>query len=380
MLSFWERESFTKYEYIIIGGGIVGLSTACSIKEQQPDATVLVLERGIFPSGASTKNAGFACFGSITELLGDWQSMGKEQALELVKMRYEGLKKLRARLGDEGLGYLAQSGYELITEKEEYALAKMEEVNDWLLPYFGEMVFSENSTLAKQFGFGNRIKSVIVNPVEGQLDTGKMMRSLLKHAFKLGVDVLTGAMVTDIKESAEEIYVKVKNTVGEESINFKANKVAVCTNAFSKQFFPELDLQPGRGIVLITKPIEKMPFKGVFHLDEGYFYFRDVGNRVLLGGGRNLDVEGETTDTFDVNLHILAALQQLLTEQILPQTPYEVDMVWSGIMAFGADKRPVLKKLSDRLFAGVRLGGMGVAIGSEMGEQLAHLMTTSSNN
>ena len=37
--------------------------------------------------------------------------------------------------------------------------------------------------------------------------------------------------------------------------------------------------------------------KGAFHYDEGYVYFRNIDNRVLLGGGRNL-AKAETTDVF----------------------------------------------------------------------------------
>lgn len=60
MISFWEKRSLVDYNYLVIGGGIVGLSTAISIKEKVPKSSVLVVERGILPSGASTKNAGFA--------------------------------------------------------------------------------------------------------------------------------------------------------------------------------------------------------------------------------------------------------------------------------------------------------------------------------
>jgi glycine/D-amino acid oxidase-like deaminating enzyme len=374
MLSFWERESFTSIDYVIIGGGIVGLSTACSIKELEPNARVLVLERGLFPSGASTKNAGFACFGSITELLADWQQMGKDKALQLVQYRYEGLKKLRTRLGDESIGYLPQGGFELIRENEQYALSKIDEVNDWLRPYFQQDIFFEDRSLVGKFGFPSTIESIIVNPLEAQIDTGKMMRSLIGYAQSLGVGMLTGAQVEQWKEQSDAVQIRIKNPVHSDVITIQAAKVAICTNAFSKSLLPDIDLQPGRGLVLITKPLAHVPFRGVFHMEEGYFYFRDVGNRVLLGGGRNLDFDGETSTNFEVNLSILAELQRLLSEQILPSQTAEIDMVWTGIMAFGQDKQPILQRISPRIAAGIRLGGMGVAIGSEMGHQLAALL------
>lgn len=54
MLSFWEKNSLLNYDVIIVGSGILGLSTACEIKERRPEKNVLILERGIFPTGAST--------------------------------------------------------------------------------------------------------------------------------------------------------------------------------------------------------------------------------------------------------------------------------------------------------------------------------------
>ena len=44
------------------------------LKQRFPKKNIIILEKGIFPQGASTKNAGFACFGSISEILNDLDS------------------------------------------------------------------------------------------------------------------------------------------------------------------------------------------------------------------------------------------------------------------------------------------------------------------
>lgn len=70
-LSYWERKTFLKdIDYIVIGAGIVGFSCAYHLKEKFPSAKVVVLERGYLPTGASSKNAGFACFGSPNRTMG----------------------------------------------------------------------------------------------------------------------------------------------------------------------------------------------------------------------------------------------------------------------------------------------------------------------
>ena len=70
--SYWElREWFSDIDFTVFGSGIVGLNCAMELKKKHPKARVLLLEKGMLPQGASTKNAGFACFGSLSELIDD---------------------------------------------------------------------------------------------------------------------------------------------------------------------------------------------------------------------------------------------------------------------------------------------------------------------
>jgi glycine/D-amino acid oxidase-like deaminating enzyme len=71
--------------------------------------------------------------------------------------------------------------------------------------------------------------------------------------------------------------------------------VIYCTNAFSSKFLKNENIIPARGQILLTEPIEGLKLKGTFHYDEGFYYFRNLGNRVLLGGGRNQDFKTEET-------------------------------------------------------------------------------------
>ncbi len=372
MLSFWEKRSFTRYDRVVIGSGIVGLSTAISLKERHPKASVLVLERGLIPTGASTKNAGFACFGSLTELLEDIKLMGEEDALHLVRSRWEGLRKLRDRLGDDAIDYQNHGGYELLFEKELACLDQIDTINRWLTPLFPSPVFQTRNDRVRAFGFNPQVvRSMVFNPHEGQIDTGKMMRSLLQLAREMGIEIRTGAEVLSLQEHSE-VDITVRSNGHDWSIS--AGQVAVCTNAFTLALFPGLPLDPGRGIVLVTKPIKDLKFKGTFHIEQGYYYFRNFNDRVIFGGGRNLFREQETTTRIEINEQVVNVLKQKLDDIILPGSFYEIDHAWAGIMAFGKDKQPILKKHSDKIFLAARLGGMGVAIGSNLGEQIAGMM------
>jgi glycine/D-amino acid oxidase-like deaminating enzyme len=226
----------------------------------------------------------------------------------------------------------------------------------------------------QQFGFNkNIVKSIILNPFEAQLDTGKMMQTLLHYARVLRINILTGADVKHVAELPNKVEVTVKSTFTE-NIIFTCDKIAFCTNAFTKHFFPELEINPGRGQVLCTSPIEQLPFKGVFSFDDGYYYFRNFENRILFGGGRNIDFETENTTEFAFNQTILKQLDYYLAEMIIPNQPFTIDYKWAGIMAFGKNKLPIIQKISDRQVIGARLNGMGIALGSKIADDLSKLL------
>lgn len=374
-LSFWESESFQNWDYIVVGGGIVGLSTALSIREKAPQADILLLERGLLPSGASTKNAGFACFGSLTELVEDIEVLGEEGCLALVKRRWEGLQRLRQRVGDAGLCFVQTGGYELISEKELEYLPQLGRVNKLLSGFFGIDVFTKDRSLVEKFGFHpGYTQTVVVNPLEGYIHTGSMMRRLYQMAAGKKVHVLTGCEVTAHADQAHGVEVSAFSAATQQHITFKAGKLAFCTNAFASHYFPGLDVTPGRGQVFVTQPMDRVPFQGTFHMEQGYYYFRNAGDRILLGGGRNLDFQGETTTSFGTNEVILNELKRLLSDVIVPGSSLAIDQQWSGIMAFGRTKEPIVKQVSDRVVLGARLGGMGVAIGTLVGEELAGML------
>ncbi|MBT8319840.1 MAG: FAD-binding oxidoreductase [Gramella sp.] len=366
--SFWETDSwFSNIDYCIIGSGITGLNCALRLKESEPKAKVLILEKGMLPEGASTKNAGFACFGSISEILDDLKTHSRAEVVKLVEKRREGLELLRNNLGDETIDYQQHKGYELFTEADkdlyEECLERIPEVNALLKPVFSEDVFA---VAENHFGFKQIQPKLIVNNFEGQIDTGKMMTALVRKALGKGIQILNGVKVTSFKQKDSSVEIVT------DKFNLESGKLIIATNGFASRLGID-EVKPARAQVLVTKPIENIPFNGTFHLDKGYYYFRNIGNRVLFGGGRNLDFEAEETDETGFTDVIQNKLKELLETCILPETDFEIQQSWSGIMGVGEQKQPIVKELSKNVYCGVRLGGMGIAIGSLVGKELAEL-------
>ncbi|MBN3582905.1 FAD-binding oxidoreductase [Algoriphagus aestuarii] len=373
MFSYWEQKNFLNYDLIVVGSGFVGLSTAIHFKKKHPKAIVAVLERGVLPTGASSKNAGFACFGSLTEILDDFWHMNQEEVLTLVKKRYQGLEQIRKKFGDKALGYQASKGYELLDANQLGALDQLDGVNRMLKKLFKEDVFSEVKKKEK-FGFSESVKSVIQNKLEGELDPSKYLICLWKLAGSLGIRIFTGANVEAI--DVETGTIKLSGQFNRQEMEFTGSQVAVCTNAFTKQLLPETNLEPGRGLVLVSQKLDfDIPWKGGFHMDKGYVYFRKIDGRLLLGGARNIDFEGENSTEFKANPKIKSHLSHLVQEVIFPGKEIQWEHEWTGIMAFGDKKLPIIQSIGKKGSIAVRLGGMGVAIGWQVGKELSKLIS-----
>ncbi len=367
--SYWEIKSWlTNVDFTIIGSGIVGLSSALHLKKKFPNSNILILEKGILPQGASTKNAGFACFGSMSELLEDLRSHSEEEVYNLVKNRINGLKLLRETLGDKLIDYQELGGYELFIDQNKAIYdkchSKKDEINRLLRPIFNANVFSFKEN---DFGFQNIQSEYGFNQFEGQIDTGKMMEALLHLAHQNNIKILNSVQLESFSEDKDSVKIKTNR------FEFSTSKLLIATNGFALKLLNE-NVKPARAQVLITEPITDLHIKGTFHLDRGYYYFRNIDNRILFGGGRNLDFKTEETTDFEQTELVQNNLEELLRTTILPNTEFKIAHRWSGIMGVGTQKKPIVKQLSNNVFCGLRLGGMGVAIGSLVGKKLAELL------
>jgi len=372
MLSYWEREQYLKgIDVVIAGSGIVGINAAISLKKKNPSLNILVAERGALPSGASTKNAGFACYGSITELMDDLSHLSENDVFSLVEKRYRGLKRLRENIGDANMKLEMLGGYEVFDSSAEFEKCgeRMSWFNEKLKPITGlSDVYNDASDLISAFGLGT-VKHMIHNRGEGQIDTGRMMSALLEKAKTAGVQLMNGLEILHFRQEDSHLAIHTRN-----GFTIQTKQLIICTNGFAKQLLPEEDVEPARAQVLVTNEIPGLKLRGTFHYEKGYYYFRNIGNRVLFGGGRNLDFSAEKTTEHALTNLVQDRLEALLQNMILPGVNYTVDMRWAGTMGVGKTKTPIVRKIENRVFCAVRMGGMGVALGSLTGEEVAELV------
>ncbi len=113
-----------------------------------------------------------------------------------------------------------------------------------------------------------------------------------------------------------------------------------------------------------------LKLSGTFHFDEGFYYFRNVGDRILLGGGRNVSFEAEETTSFDTTELIQKSLESFLNQYIIKSGEIKIEYKWSGIMAFSQDKKPCITEVEPNVFSVICCNGMGVALSPIIAEKL----------
>jgi gamma-glutamylputrescine oxidase len=382
-ISVWEQSTyFAPKDVVIIGCGFVGLWTAYELIQKNPKLQITILERGVIPSGASTRNAGFSCFGSVSELMYDVQLMGEANMLETVKMRYDGLQRIQKVFDKKTIDYDQFGGYELFEQGGAYDISKLDTdityLNKILAPALGTPkkngkylpIYTNESKQISKLGF-QKINALAFSPWEGQLNSAKLVLALQKEVQAKGVQILFNTEVKKFKSHKKGVTVKTNLEAALET-----KQLLICTNGFAKQLMPALDVVPARGQVFITEPIPNLKFKGTFHFDEGFYYFRNVGNRLLLGGARNKDFKNEKTTSLETSKLIQKNLEAFMMKRILPKGAKKpkIELRWSGTMGMGKIKKPIIQELQPNVYCAVRMSGMGVAIAPIVAQKAVKLM------
>lgn len=371
--SHWEtNRSIGTFDIVIIGSGMVGLWTAWYAHHKHPKLSILVLDQ--LPSGqtsASTRNAGFACYGSPSEVLSDLQEESSTEVIHRMAMRYAGLQKWLEVFDSNTLGWNKGAGFEVFDAKQ---------IDTWVhtCDHLNDL-----NKMAQNAGISDLAYRIVSPPTahfvgciaieqEAGFHPGRAHQALKTVLNAKGIHFMNGVCVPPKSEWIQSSNNWILPTaLGQ----INAKHLVVATNAWTQQLFPELDVQPGRGQILLTAPIEQLPFAGTYHTDKGYLYFRNLGNQLLLGGGRNAYQLEEATWSTDCSKPIQDYLEDYLHQILLPgKNPKIIDR-WAGTMAFSnqGSKQPIFIQEANLTIV-ARMSGMGLALSPELGKRAADLL------
>jgi glycine/D-amino acid oxidase-like deaminating enzyme len=379
-LSFWERNSLEKiWDVIIIGGGITGLNTAIQLHKMNTKLKICILEKELIGNVASTKNAGFVCLGSPSEILSDLKNYGEDTVYQNVSLRWKGINQLFKNVSKRVVQYTPQGGYDALTNQEESKSIEILDNLDTLNKILQEITkiypfYTHRNDLLPTFGLSNGFSNLFKMEFESQINSYLLLENLQKRVILQNTTLLKGMSVSKYELINDTYHIQTEN-----GIDFKGKKIVLATNALTNQLTNDYPVKPGRGLVIVSRPLKKQILKGSFHAVDGYIYFRNVENRLLIGGGRNIDIEGEATPQFGINDKIKDYLVDYAQSKIITHEAFEIDYCWSGIMGFTPSKTTHIEvdsKTGAIIAAG--LNGMGVAIGAEIGRMAAKLVLVKS--
>ncbi|MDA0913004.1 MAG: FAD-dependent oxidoreductase [Bacteroidetes bacterium] len=361
--SYWESNEWLEgIDLCIIGGGIVGLSSALFARELHPDWKITVIDEDPIGHGGSSKNAGFTCFGSYSELKEDRKLLGNQAALELVQSRINGLRLLLSTFEHEDIGYNASGSFEFFPSGSREPLPnarEIQEMNQWIhqatgFPDTFQLVDAEPIPEYRS----HPGEQALFSKLEGTLDTGKLNRRFREKVQQNRIDLINGCRIDTLEKFGNDWRIKIISSKAEKWTHIP--HVIVATNAFGKELIPHVDVIPIPNLVLVTEPITSWVFNHAVHIDAGYVYIRNIGNRMLIGGGRhwNLD-QSQTRNQLIKWLH-----------EMFPRTQeVQIEYEWTGILGIGNERSTIVESFGKNGIAALRMGGMGIAIGMNVAKQ-----------
>lgn len=351
--SFWEHplpdvpaqtELPRDVDVLIVGAGFMGSWLARFVSEARPELSVLVVERDAFGLGASTRNAGFLTCGHVTEMMADVSEVGDEVVLRSFDLRRRGVALVRETLG-EGLDPPCGSFDADPLDDDKRAFA--ERLNERA----GREVYVERDVAC-----AGETAPRLVNVEDGGLHPVDVLAAVrgaargVAWSFETTVARIGDGEATLVRDGREHVV--------------RHDRGYVCTNAAASSLVTDTDIEPGRGQVIVTSPLDACatdPLLG--YRDVGYDYFRPVGTRFLLGGGRHRFRDAESVFDMSATAPVRTYLEGVARE-LIGHDDWTVEHHWAGVMGFpggrhvGASTRRRLDARTE-LLAG--FGGMGVA-------------------
>jgi len=363
----------------VIGGGFTGLWTALFLKELEPSASVVVLERDVLGYGASGRNAGIV--GETVDHSHDLAiaHFGLEEAKELARIGRENLdgmeqflRERRIEAGFERPGQLVVALTPDHVGSLEVSLAAAERVgaSDWRMLSAAETQSEIASPLYRGAALAPR--NALVDPVA-------LVEGLRGEALRLGVRVHEGTAVAGFSFPRDRVLVR--TAAG----SVTARKAVLATNAYSHQLYPRLAWRflPLYDYILVSEPLsagqrDAIGWKGrqgVVDARTFFNYYRLTGDgRILWGTSEAAYYRGNRVDASCDNspMHY-AALRESFRRHFPQLSGLAFAYAWGGPIASTTRLTPFFGTIRGRMSYGLGYTGHGVGSTRVAGKILAHL-------
>ncbi|HEX7933877.1 MAG TPA: FAD-binding oxidoreductase [Paraburkholderia sp.] len=354
-------------DVIVIGGGIMGTTTAFFLRQRK--RSVILLERGLTGQQASGVN-----FGGIRR---------QGRALSQLAMANRALRTWQrsAELLGEDIEFLPVGHTRVCYHRKD-----VENFDQYAIDARAhglELEVLHGDAMFRRFPFlGREVLAASISPLDGHANPRLASPAFGRAAARLGAQVIENTEIVRVEQEGGRF--RVESARGDV---YRAAQLVICAGAWatrlSDQFGEGAPLTVSGPQMCVTEPVPYV-FKssmGVFtSIKEESIYFRQIprGN-IIVGGGPAGPADAVTSRASVLPRNTVRQLAQM--RRLVPAlAPLHVIRVWSGVESYLPDGEPVIgpSSTTDGLFYAFGFNGAGFQIGPGVGETMAELVDTGS--
>lgn len=348
-------------DILIIGGGFVGLWTALTIKEYEPDCNVVVLEQDICGGGASGRNGGM--------VMSWWPKIGSLNALcspEETLFLANASERAISELGEFCLQHNIDAHF--VQKGWLWTATTPAHLNAWnstlkICAHLGASPFERLSVedLQRRTGSSSHLAGVL-EASNATVQPFALVQGMRRVALEKGVSIYEKSGVTNIVPG-NPVQVQTKEGV------IAAQKVVLATNAWSTSI-PALarSIAAVNSSIIVTEKLnEQQAWQGGECITDSQllvnYYRKTHDGRIAFGKGTGAmsygsiinQVFSEDAESIDMTRDDFFKIYSAMDKEALEQS-------WSGPIDRTFDSLPVFGSLSAQknIFYGIGWSGNGV--------------------
>ena len=337
----------------VIGGGLAGLTTALELARGGRKVCLLEAER--IGWGASGRNGGFVSPGYSAGYQTIERHVGPDDARSLHRLSIEGAEAVAANLEALGVADVARVDGLLSTSRYE-ATAELTARRDWLEREFDYRLEFRTREQVQGALVSQRYYQGLYNPQGFHFHPLNYARALAREIERLGGQLFEGSPARALER---EGAVRVVSTAGGQ---VRAKDVVIACGGYTGALAPRLrrSYLPIATYVMLTKP-DKALIASAIRTTSGigdgrragdYYRLVDGGERILWGG----KITTRTTEP----RRLARLLHQTMVSTYPQLKDLQVDLAWSGLMAYARHLMPQIGRLDDGLWFCTAFGGHGL--------------------
>lgn len=344
----------------IVGAGLSGLGAAWALSDT--DLTVAVLEERTVGSGASGRNGGFIVAGPALTMSGAITQLGREAAAEIWRFTQANNRTIAQVVAESGIdcGYLRRGSMSLASEPAELEILH----RDFLALQSSEVAATLVPREDLPVPFDHLCNGGLYYAGNAEMNSGAFVKGVAR-GLDSRVSIYEESGVVDQTGVSPHVLETRHGSV-------TATSVILATNAYTSRLLPGAPIVPQRGQVVATPPLDRVVVPFPMHANYGYQYWRQTAEgRLVIGGFRNLDLEGECTDVEGLCSSIQGSLDEFCA--FIVGLDVTIERRWAGIMGFTPDMLPLVGPVpgSPGLFIAAGYSGHGVSMAFACGAQVA---------